>query len=154
MTEIDFEYFERTLHERRTYRCHRELAASQYEWMRTWDKTAGYQVTGNTEGPHADFTVTGTHRMAAGNPLGVARINERFNITLPADFDAFYRRWDGGVLLFSDNYPLLSVEQMVEVNMEFAEIANWDQRTPLRLIRFCSLYNDDYLCLRLGDDEG
>src|SRR5688572_18582503 len=120
--------------------------------MRRWD--ADDLITGGKpEGKDADFTFAGMHRMnLPRSPIGLARVNERFNVTLPADFDAFYRRWDGGVLLFRELYPLLSVEQMLIVNSEFAGYGKWDGRSPLRLVRFCDMSNSDYLCLRLGDD--
>jgi hypothetical protein len=150
--DTDFDFFEQTLHERRTYRCRGERAAWRYDWMKNWHLD-DLVIAGSTDGDGADFTFAGTHQMnAPGSPVGVARVNERFNVTLPADFDAFYRRWDGGKLLFRELYPLLSVEQMLIVNERFAGYAKWDGRSPLRLIRFCDMSNTDHLCLRLGDD--
>lgn len=151
MAKIDFGFLERALHERRAYRCHGPYAAWRYEWMSEWSLD-DMVLKGKTDGEDADFVFTGTHRMRPGNALGVARINEVFNVTLPADFDAFYRRWDGGVLLFREIYPLLSVEQMLEVNEWYVENTTWDRRSPWPLIRFCDMSNGDYLAMRLSGD--
>ena len=109
MVSDSFGFFERSLAEQRTYKA-------------GWDKVQGDVVKAPGWAEHFEvldqrtktFTVRGRHVMRPGHPLGLAQVNERFDITLPSDIDAFYRRWNGGLLLFQRFYQILSVQEIIE----------------------------------------
>jgi hypothetical protein len=148
----DFEFFERTLHEQRSYRFRGEQAAWHAKQLRRWEAIDQWTVAGKPDGADADFTVTGSHVLDSGNPIGVAGLNERFNITLPQDVDDFYRKWDGGLLLFRQYYPILSVQQIIQVTLWHRDIGN-EGDYPFHLIRFCDLGNSDYLAFRFSEKQ-
>jgi len=90
--------------------------------------------------------VRGSHMMNPGNPVGLAQVNERFNITLPGDLDQFYRLYNGGYILFRELYRLMPVEQIIEWTLDFR--TGEDAKTPFHVIRFCDLGDSQCIALR------
>lgn len=143
----DYSFFEQTLEQWRTYkpriRQWRELIELPYYRSRV-------QVIGKLV-PGGDYRFRVRHLMNEPNPIGVAQLNERLNITLPSELDDFYRRWEGGTLFFRQFYQVLSIRDVLQQ----AEL----QRTPddgytpsiaasSRILRFCHIHDGRYLALR------
>jgi hypothetical protein len=141
----DYELFDHTLRERRRYRFVNEQGSYAMKRLRGRGVLEDVEVEMPQDGC---VEVSGTHVMNPGSPIGVAAINERFNISLPEDVDRFYRKWDGGVLLFREIYPLMSVQEIVQTTAWYLDANPTD--LPVALVRFCDLGNSDYLALRLN----
>lgn len=143
----DYSFFEQTLDQWRTYKPHigqwRELIELPYYRSRV-------QVIGNLI-PGGDYRVRVRHLMNELNPIGVAQLNEQFNITLPVELDDFYRRWDGGTLFFRQFYQVLSVQQIINMtrNIRIGQQGFQPRDTPFHALRFCHMNDEYYLALRL-----
>lgn len=82
----------------------------------------------------------------------VKRIEDEFDVKLPADFTAFYNNWDGGILLLREHYSIQSIDQIIKVTYEFRRVHNIPKDAPLNVVRFCERYDMHYLALRKKDD--
>ena len=142
---VDYSFFEASLADQRTYRGQ-------------WDRQQlglfeGAQARGRLEllsRKRDDLRFRGTHVMRPGHPLGLAQVNEQLGITLPEDIDAFYRRWNGGLLVLKRFYHLLSAADIIRRSREMRQIRRepGPPELPWHLVRFCDLGNSEYLALR------
>ena len=146
----DYSFFERALDEWRTYkprvRQWRELV--QLPYFRSRVQAIGY--------PGGDHRFRVRHLMDEPNPIGVAQLNEQFNITLAAEVDDFYRQWDGGTLFFRQIYQVLSVRQIIEItqNIRIGQHGLQPADTPYDVLRFCHMNDEYYLALRRKPEGG
>jgi len=141
----DFSFFERSIRETRTYRftCpwHRDrlMAADVRDHLQVLRRGRHY----------ADFQ--GSHVVRAGCPEGVHAIEERFGVRLPREVHDFYKRWNGGLLLYREIYPVLSVQEIIETAIDFRTVRGEPtdpSKLPWHLLRFCDMSNSNYLALR------
>ena len=91
--------------------------------------------------------VEGSHVMNPGNPSGLAEVNERFHIQLPNDMDQFYREWNGGYLLLSVPYELLSAKEIIEKNEEMRLGRKEPLLKPWNIVRFAHIADGNYIGL-------
>jgi len=143
----DFAFFEKSKAEVRTYSTNWN---APYKLLRSLGKHRLLSVLedGTDERGNVRMVVRGSHMMELGNPLGLAKVNERFDITLPEDIDWFYRMYDGGCLLFQELYRLMPAEEIVEATLAYRRVTHEDPTVPNHIVRFCDLGEANHIALR------
>ena len=98
-----------------------------------------------------DSIVEGTHIMKPGNPTGLEAVNKKFNVILPNDLDQFYKNWDGGYLLLSVPYTLLSVDEIIERNIWIRSVRHEPLDAPWKIVKFAHISDGNYIGMsRIG----
>lgn len=143
----DYEFFEQSLVEQRTYRLH---ADSSIKMARHPAMDDFVKILSDDE---EDFQIRGSHALDAGSPIGLAYVNERLNVTLPRDIDDFYRRWSCGVLVFREFYYIYSPQEMVEETLRWRALHGHERplEPTVRVVRFCRFYDGCEFVLRQND---
>jgi hypothetical protein len=144
---MDFVFFERSLHQPRLYRVWSDW---EREMVRRLAELDGLDILEETEDETLIRTVD---LMDPGTPDGVKPIEDRFGIRLPRELHEFYRRWNGGVLVYGTIHVLLSVEGIIEATREMREAHEVPQNLPWHILRFCDLGDSEYIGLRRKSDE-
>ena len=136
-------FFLRSCRERRVYHV---LMAFYHQQLRSPPWRGRVEVVGQDD--MGRDIISGTHIMNPGNPRGIREVNQRFGVDLPGDVDAFYRQWDGGLVLLRQGYPVLSAEQVIETSLNMRRWRGESLGTPWNVLRFCDLGDGDYLVFR------
>jgi hypothetical protein len=139
---LDFAFFERSLHQPRLYRVWSDW---EREIVRRLADLDGLDILAETED---ETLIRAVNLMDPGTPEGVKPIEERFGIRLPRELHEFYRRWNGGVLVYRTLYSVLSVEDIVTTALELRELHEVPPDLPWHAVRFCELQDSDCLALR------
>jgi hypothetical protein len=143
----DFTFFEQSLRQPRVYRVWR---GREREIVRLLAEMDGLDILEETEEETLIRTVNLTD---PGTPGGVKPIEERFGIHLPRELHEFYRRWNGGVLVYGTIHFLLGVEGIIETTSGIREAQQVSQELPWHILRFCDLGDGNYIGLRRKSDE-
>lgn len=142
----DFSFFERSLTEKRIYRVTRDRERDLLKDLAT---SGDVEVLEDSE-EYTDLLVA--NLMDPGTPEGVKPIEERFGVTLPQDVRAFYRRWNGGILIYQAVYSILDVESIIAMALEFRQCHGVPAGMPWHVLRFCDIGSSDYFALRHKTD--
>jgi len=144
-SSTDFSFFERSLEQSRVYRF---TIPGCFERLK--DPAFRGRIDILREEPDR-MEVRGSHVVFPGCPDGVRAISERFQLALPQEVDAFYRRWNGGLLLHRELYRILPVEEVIATAIRLRRL-RWEpldpQKLPWHVLRFCEMWDGDYLALR------
>jgi hypothetical protein len=92
--------------------------------------------------------VSGSHVMNPGIADPFTPFKKFFFCNPPDDFADFYRRWNGGFLLFGLVYRLLPIEKMVSENAEFMKMRGHDVKSEWKIIRFADIGHNDFIGFR------
>jgi hypothetical protein len=134
----DFSFFDASVAESREYRA---TAGDQIGLVRWFVNHGSDEVVILDEDDRGDgyADVRVRHQLDDGSPIGLARVNEVLGVDLPEDIDAFYRRFNGGVLFFREFFRLYSVDQIIERTLSLRENADGSDGPPrgVRVVRFC-----------------
>jgi hypothetical protein len=96
-----------------------------------------------------DYTlVRARHLMDRADRKGVAPLEKRFGVQLTDDVADFYRRWNGGVLIFRNIYIVFPVRLIERTAKELRKAHGLSSALPWRVLRFCSVEEGDHLALR------
>lgn len=160
----DYSFFEQSLTQQRTYSVKTGWHCDRFVLDRIarihinkLDVRAHIEVLSMVEEDDDDEArevcrVKGSHVMRVGSSDGVERIQQAFDITLPPAVDDFYRRWNGGFLLFREFYELLSVDEIIKETLSWDEMLGRPTDGPRIAIPFCTVLGDCYLALRKTDE--
>jgi len=141
----DFSFLERSLGQERLYRF---TIPGCFERLKHPAFSRGVDIL--AEDAHF-MLVRGTHVLFPGCPEGVRAINERFGVDLPPEVDDFYKRWNGGLLLRRELYRVLPVQEIIATATEFRSgrrEPTGPAKLPWHMLRFCEVWDGDYLALR------
>ncbi len=142
----DFGFFERSLNEKRIYRVTRDL---ERDMIRKLGTAGAVQILDDTE---EHTLVRATNLMDPGSPDGVKPIEDRFGVKLAQEVDAFYRRWNGGVLIYRSVYLILDVQAIIETAIDFRQCQGVPMDLPWHVLRFCDMGSSDHIALRRNTD--
>ena len=143
----NFRFFEESLTDLRAYRV---MDRWYWQCVTKPEIRPHLAVQRERESDNIFGEVRGSHVMGDANRIGLAQVAEQFNVILPPDVDDFYRRWDGGLLLFQQPYLLLSANEIIKTAVEFRELRQGQEpaNLPWHLLRFCNVGNGNYLAFR------
>lgn len=134
--------FEASIHETRTY--HDEWGGLPGEIREAGIPIAKFKIVDKVTA--AD--VSGSHVMNPGIADPITPFKKFFGCNPPDDFSDFYRRWNGGFLLFGLVYRLLPIEKMIAENAEFREMRGHDAKSEWKIIRFADIGHNDFIGFR------
>ncbi|HUT33343.1 MAG TPA: SMI1/KNR4 family protein [Planctomycetota bacterium] len=141
----DFSFLEESLEEQRIYRFTIPGCLDRLK-----DPAFRTRIDVLREEPDR-MDVRGTHVLFPGCPDGVRAINDRLGVDLPPEVDDFYTRWNGGLLLHRELYRILPVQEIIATALEVRRIRREPRdrrKLPWHMLRFCEVWNGDYLALR------
>jgi hypothetical protein len=144
----DFGFFQRSLNEKRVYRVTRDY---ERDILKELGAAGAVDILEDAE-EHTLVAVT--NLMDPGAPNGVEPVEEKFGLSLPREMDAFYRRWNGGLLLYRSLYTLLNVRSIIQTAIEFRRDYGVPRDLPWHVLRFCEIGDSDCFALRRRPDGG
>lgn len=77
-----------------------------------------------------------------------ADIGHALKVKLPPDFTQFYKRWNGGYLLFREPYRLMPAKEILDFALELRRLREEPLDLPFHVVRFCDMGDGFYLALR------
>ncbi len=143
----DYEFFEVS---RREQRCYHTDWDRPMEAFRTLEGLHRIEIMQDAQD---EMTIRGSHIMEAGCAVGLAQVNERLGVALPADIDQFYRQYNGGMLLCREIYRLMPAAEIIEVNLTLRARTVERQDIPFGIVRFCDIRDGCYIALRRIEGE-
>lgn len=158
----DYSFFENSLDEQRTYKFLTGWHSARF-LADVRDRTHGHkldlrphikilkiekEVDEDNGYPEELVTVLGSHVMLEGEPTGLNAVESEFGIQLPEELHHFYRRWNGGFLLFREFYELFSIEEIIGFAKTLDGGPNRPPNTPWYFLRFCKVLDSCELALR------